>query len=800
MWTFVARIILRNRTFLLVLSLLATAFMFYQGQSVKISYKFSRILPQHDSTQLLYEDFKETFGEVGNTVVMGAADPKLFEAEALNAWHELGDSLLVIDGVEQVLGATRAYDLRRNDSLHVFELSPLDKDYPYSNNDAAALKAKLDDLPFYRGLLYTPDHQAAILLVQLRMDVLYNKEIIRVVESIKKTVERFESRSGIEMHTSGLPYIRMANTTKIKAEVYVFIALALAVTSLLLLFFLKSFRAMLVSMLVVIFGVIWSFGLISILDFEITLLSSLIPPLVIVIGVPNCIFLINKYHTEYKGHGNKVLALQRVIRKIGNATLMTNTTTALGFFAFVLTDSVILKEFGFVAAVNILVVFLLSIILIPIAYSFMAPPRARHYEHLEKRWLNGVLNFLERTTLNNRPAVYLVLVLAVGASVIGMVRMKVTGNISDDFSKDDPVYLDLKFLENHFKGVVPLEIVVDTREENGVQKLATLKRMDRFQRALDTLPELSRSISIADLVKFSVQAYYSGSPDFYTLPTSQDRNFILSYFPRGDENRELLSSFINDSGSKARISVQVADLGTKEMKALQKRIEILAAEVFPQDRYDITVTGASVIFLKGTRYLIKNLITSLLLAIVVIAILMSLLFRTYRMVLVSLLPNLVPLVVTGGLMGYLGIPLKPSTILVFSIAFGISVDDTIHFLAKYRQELKSNGWRIREAVLAALRETGVSMFYTSVVLFFGFSIFIASEFGGTSALGVLVSITLLFAMFSNLLILPSLLLTLENKLTMESFGAEPLVSLDEEEDPEDRDEEAPQRNTENVRS
>lgn len=790
MWNLVARIILRNRLLLLAISLLATGFMLYQGQFARISYKFSRILPQHDAAQMAYENFRHTFGDVGNTIVMGTAASNLFDANSLNAWHELGDSLLAISGVQQVLSTTRAFDLVKNDSLHRFELVQLADAYPFDQQDADALKNKLDNLPFYRGLLYTPDHQSSLLLVQLNMDVLYNKEIIRVVESIKSTVGRFEVRTGLQMHTSGLPYIRMANTTKVKAEVYVFIGLALLVTSLLLLFFLKSFRAMLVSMLVVVFGVVWSFGLIATLDFEITILSSLIPPLVIVIGIPNCIFLINKYHTEYKGHGNQVKALQRVIRKIGNATLMTNTTTALGFFAFVLTDSVILKEFGFIAALNILVVFLLSIILIPIAYSFMTPPKERHYLHLEKKWLTGVLTFIRTATRDHRPWIYGGLVVLIGVSLMGMVRMKVTGNISDDFEKSDPVYLDLKFLEQHFKGVVPLEVVVDTKEANGVQKMATLKRIDRFQRALDTLPELSRSLSVVDLVKSSVQAYYSGSPEFYVLPTSQDRNFILSYLPKGERNKTLLRFVVDPTGQKARISAQVADLGTREMKDLQQRITSLASGIFPEEKYKVDITGASVVFLKGTRYLIKNLITSLLLAIVVIALLMSLLFRSFRMVLVSLLPNLVPLLVTGGLMGYLGIPLKPSTILVFSIAFGISVDDTIHFLAKYRQELKANGWNIREAVFAALEETGVSMFYTSVVLFFGFSIFIASSFGGTQALGMLVSMTLLFAMCANLLLLPSLLLTLENKLTHRSFADQPLVSVDEEEDPEDDEEEA----------
>jgi predicted RND superfamily exporter protein len=218
------------------------------------------------------------------------------------------------------------------------------------------------------------------------------------------------------------------------------------------------------------------------------------------------------------------------------------------------------------------------------------------------------------------------------------------------------------------------------------------------------------------------------------------------------------------------------------MERIEENLQTKINKVFPAENYSVIMTGKALVFQKGTTYLVKNLAISLSLAIFLIALFMAYMFRSLRMILVSLIPNVLPLVITAGLMGYLGVPIKPSTILVFSIAFGISVDDTIHFLAKYRQELKANNWRIKKSVYAALRETGVSMFYTSIVLFFGFSVFTISSFGGTVALGALVSATLLFAMLSNLLLLPSLLLSLERNIANKEVLKEPSINIIPEED------------------
>ena len=607
-----------------------------------------------------------------------------------------------------------------------------------------------------------------------------------ILKELIPIIEEFEESQDINVYVSGMPYIRTLNSQNIIDEIGLFVGGALFVTSLIFFLFFRSFRATLISMITVLIGVMWAFGFLGLLRYEITVLTAIIPPLIIVIGIPNCIFLINKYQQEIKNHGNKAKSLQRVITKIGNATLMTNVTTASGFATFILTDSTLLKEFGVVASINILAIFLLSLLIIPILYSYLPMPKEKHLEHLNKRWVEGWVNWIENIVRHKRIMIYIVSIILLVTSIIGIYTIKLSGSLLEDMPKEASFFKDIEFFQDEFGGVMPLEILIDTKRKNGVLKAATLKRMDQLQELLVDVPELSKPLSVVSLVKYTKQAYYNGNPKYYQLPTSQERNFILPYTKNSSANGNILSTYVDSTGQYARMTTFMKDIGTEKMERIEEALWPQINKIFPEDRYDVTFTGRALIFQKGTTYLVNNLVLSLSLAILLIAVFMAWMFRSARMIFVSLVPNLLPLLVTAGMMGFLGIPIKPSTILVFSIAFGISVDDTIHFLAKYRQELKANNWRIKKSVYAALKETGVSMFYTSIVLFFGFSIFMISNFGGTKALGGLVSATLLFAMLSNLILLPALLLSLEKVIANKEVMREPsLRIIAEEEDMED---------------
>jgi len=783
-WGAVARLILRNRIGIIIVVIAATCFFGSQWDKMRFTYTEANLLPDDHDVNLKYNAFLETFGEEGNLIVLGVKDSSLFTVENLNAWNALSSSFKSYDEVETVVAISDLQKLVKNNRTKQFDLEPFIVDSISSVAQLETLEEQLfEQYPFYDNFLFNKDSKtirSAIYLEKTIVNTSARKEFITT--ALIPRIEAFENKYNLDVRISGMPYIRTLNSQNIIDEIGTFISAALLVTSLIFFFFFRSFRATIISMFIVLIGVMWTFGIIGLLEYEITVLTALIPPLIIVIGIPNCIFLINKYQHEVQKHGNKAKSLQRVITKIGNATLMTNVTTASGFATFIITDSKLLTEFGIVASLSILAIFILCLLIIPIIYSFMPMPKDKHLEHLNKRWINGFVDWMEHSVRHKKITIYITSLILLIVSIIGIYQIKISGSLIEDMPQKADFFKDIRFFEEEFNGIMPLEIMVDTKRKKGVMKLSTLKRMSELEDLIIETPELSKPISVVSLVKYSKQAYYNGNPKYYQLPTAQENSFILSYAKNSSSNVNLLKNFVDSTGRYARITTFMKDVGIDKMERIEENLLNKIDKVLPDDKYDVTITGKAYLFQKGTKYLVNNLILSLSLAIVLISIFMAYMFRSLRMIIVSLIPNLIPLLITAGLMGYLGVPIKPSTILVFSIAFGISVDDTIHFLAKYRQELQANHWKIKKSVYAALRETGVSMFYTSIVLFFGFSVFVISNFGGTVALGALVSATLLFAMLANLLLLPSLLLSLERSIANKEVLKEPNFRIIPEED------------------
>ncbi len=746
---------------------------------MRFTYTEANMLPDDHEINQEYNEFLDKFGEEGNLIVYGVKDSLLFTPSHFNAWNKLSMELGTAPEVDLTLSVGDLQKLEKRKDSVGFVMVPLVQDSILNKKQLDKLQYELfEKLPFYSGLVYSPDKKSVRTAVYLKKDIVNTPaRKIFIEEVLIPKIAAFEKETGIKVYTSGMPYIRTLNSQNIIDEIGMFIGAALLVTSLIFFFFFRSYRATFISMITVIVGVLWAFGILGLLKYEITVLTALIPPLIIVIGIPNCIFLINKYQQEIQLHGNQAKSLQRVIAKVGNATLMTNVTTASGFATFILTNSQLLKEFGVVASICIIAIFLLCLLIIPIIYSFMPVPKNKHLKHLNKRWINSFVDWMEKMVRNNRIAIYIVSIGLLCLSIIGIYTIKISGSLIEDMPKKAEFFKSIRFFEKEYKGIMPLEILIDTKRKKGVMKLATLKRMDELQTYIEEIPEFSKPLSIVDLVKFSKQAYYNGNPEYYQLPNSQERTFILSYAKSSASDTNLLTSYVDSTGQYARITAFMADTETDRFDRIEEDLKAKALKLFPEDRYNVTLTGKALVFQKGTKYLVNNLIISLSLAILLIALFMAWMFRSFKMIIVSLLPNLLPLIITAGLMGFLGVPIKPSTILVFSIAFGISVDDTIHFLAKYRQELIANDWKIKKSVYAALRETGVSMFYTSIVLFFGFSVFTISSFGGTVALGALVSVTLVFAMLANLLLLPSLLLSLEKSIANKKTFKKPALRI-----------------------
>ena len=786
-WEIVARIILRNRVGFLLGVVLLTVVFALQWKNVRFTKTEANLIPANDKVNVDYNKFLQNFGEEGNLIVIATKDKKLFTPKVFAAWSKMMNQFKNDKEVTLVISVDKLQELVKNDTLQKFQFKPFVNpnkinDQPYLTN---LKKDFFTNFPFYEGLLFNKQTQA------VRSAIYIDKKIVNtserkeyILNKFIPEIDKFYKETGIKPHVSGMPYIRTLNAQTIIDEIGLFIGAALLITSLIFFYFFRSFRATMVSLIVVLIGVMWSFGIMGAMNYEITVLTALVPTLVIVIGIPNCIFFINKYHQEYHKHSNKAKSLQRVITKTGTATLMTNITTAVGFATFIITNNELLKEFGVITTLNILAIYLLTLLIIPIFFSYIPPPNARHLGHLERESLTTFFKWIIRTVKFNRVGVYVTAVVLLVFGIIGIYEIEMSGSIIEDMPKKTEFFDDIRFFEKEFSGVMPLEIMIDTKKKNGAMKLTNLRRMEELEETITEIPELSKPLSIVNVAKSFKQAFYNGNPEYYEIPTSQEESFLLPYIKNSLKNSKdnQLKSYLNTDGSIARMTTFIKDENGEKMEEVEAQLRRKVNKLFPEPKYEVIITGKASVFQKGTKYLLDNLLSSLLFAFLLTGGLVAIMFRSFKMVLVAIIPNLLPLIMTAGIMGFLGIPLKPSTLLVFGIAFGLSVDDTLRFLAQYRLELARNDWKIKKSVFATFNDAGISMFYTSLVLFFGFSVFMLSSFGGTVALGGLVSITLCFGMLSNLVLLPALVLTLNKTLANEQEFLEPTIDILEHSD------------------
>lgn len=764
MWEKLSKFILSNRFSILVVFLLLTGFMAFKASQVRLSFSGSKVLPLTDSAFIKYNSFKEKFGEDGSVMVLGVQSRDLFKREVFNEWKNLADSIRTLKGIKQVLSISNLFDLQKDTLNQKFKLVSISAVPVSTDLQMAQIKKKIYSLPFYNGLIVNRETNASLMAITFDSKVMNSPKRIPLINSITEKSAEFSKRHGIKLHYSGLPYIRTVISEKVSQEFTLFLALSIAVAAIILFLFFKSGYSVFFPVILVIIGVVWSLGFLVLFNYDITILTGLIPPLIVIIGIPNSILLLNKYHNEFREHGNQRKAMQTVIARISITTFIANLTTAVGFGVLFFTGSELLTQFGLVASISVMTTWLISLCLIPIIFSYLPAPKVRHTRHLDSPVLLKLLRSIDKLVHTKRNAVYITTLLLVAIAIWGITKININGFVVDDLPQKDPVYQDMAFFEKNFEGVLPLEVTIDTRRKNGVMNLSTIKKIEKLQQMISAYPEFSRAISFIEALKFSSQAFYGGGSEYYRLPNDMEKNFILAYAGNSGGNENMLRNFIDKNRQVTRVSFQMADVGSSRMNELLTEIQPRVDSIFNPKRYDVNFTGSSIIFVKGTDYLITNLRDTLLLALLLITGIMWVLFRGGRMILISLIPNLIPLIITAGIMGFFGIPLKPSTILIFSIALGIASDQTIYFMTRYREDLRRTDWTISRIVSDTLKETGVSMIYVALILFFGFGIFIASTFGGTVALGLLLSITLLVAMISNIILLPSLLLTLEKRI------------------------------------
>ncbi len=779
MWKQLAKFVIKNRFICLIFLLLTTIVMGYFASKVKLSYEFSKAVPTDNAKYIAYQQFKQQFGDDGNMLVVGITTKELFALKTFNAYQKLPGALKKVNGVEDVLSIPTAFNLVKDSTGERLTTVKIFPEIIATQMQLDSAVAIFKNLPFYKNRLYNNATNSYLMAVRINKDILKTKERSLVITAINEQISFFEKETNIQTYVSGLPLIRTMLADRIQKEMKLFLFASLGLSVLILLVFFRSLSTTFLSLIVVVIGVVWAIGTIHLCGYEITLLTALIPSLVVVIGIPNCIYFINKYHTSLIKDEitdniteKKNNALVAMVSKMGVVTLFCNITAAIGFAVFAFTKSDILKEFGVVAGISIMMIFVVSFMLLPSALSLLPAPGKNQFKYLQNKLIANVLNTLEKWVFIYKKQVLIVTAIVLLFSIAGIFKLQTKTYVVDDLPKKDKLYTDIKYFEQNFKGIMPLEIVIDTKKRrglSGMRALSIFEKVDSLAQFIAAQKEMNAPLSLAEGLKFAKQGFYEGDSANYLLPNSFDGAFVGEYLrPNRDTTTKesnftkTLRSFMDSTSQRTRISVSMADVGTQELPALLSKIEKRGSELFDTS-YNITYTGTSITFLEGSKFIINGLKESIFWAFLLIAICMLFLFKSARILLCSLIPNIIPLVVTAGIMGWAGVPLKPSTVLIFSVALGIAIDITIRFLVNYKQVLPENNNNVATSVKATIHQTGLSIIYTSLVLIAGFIIFCASSFGGTYALGWLTSVTLLVATITNLVLLPVLLVVFSKK-------------------------------------
>ncbi|MBQ7532739.1 MAG: MMPL family transporter [Bacteroidales bacterium] len=765
MWNKIADYIMNHRVLNLVIASVLLIFLGVKAFSIRMGHNLANTLPETDSTMVVYRQFLDTYGEDGRAIFIGMVEDNLFDLPNFQDYYDLNENIRQINGVTECLSVTRVYNLVKNDSIKKFQLSQVVSRRPESQKEVDSIKSVIESLAMYDGLLFNTETHSTMMLVTLDDEHANSNLRKETTDALSILLNDYSTRHGIEMHISGMPYIREVTTQKMVKEIVGFTFLSIVVAGLILYLFFRSWRPLVSVMAIVLISVVYMFGIMALLDFDVTILTGVLPPLLIIIGVENSIFMLNKYHREFEVCHDKIQALKNVIVRIGPANLLTNTTTAVSFASFIITRNALLVPFGILASICIMLTYVMTMVLLPTFFSYQKKPEGKMVNYMNNPRINYIMDKISVFVLGKKRVIFAVLAVLMLVCVIGATRITTSGRVVDDIAKSDKLYKDIMFFEKNVGGVMPFEISIDTRKPKGIMNAQFIRKVQQLEDTLALYPEFSEPLSIAEVVKFARQGFYNGKREQFKIPSNNEFGFIMKYMPetKGGEMPAIVTQYMDKEMQCTRVSVQMANVTTPEIDAISRSLKPQIDQIFPKEKYDVVMTGSAMVTLQGTNYLIVNLSHSLFLAFIVIALLMAVTFHKFKMVIISLIPNLIPLLFTAGVMGFCGIPLKMSTILVFSIALGISVDNTIHYLARYRLQMKMNDNDIKKSVMAAIQETGPSMIYSASILICGFLIFAFSSFGGTKIVGFLVPFTLLVALITNILVLPALVLTFYRK-------------------------------------
>ncbi|MEM9722362.1 MAG: MMPL family transporter [Bacteroidota bacterium] len=741
--------ILKNRRYLFIAICLLTLFMVYGLSFLRIDFSFDSFYPKEDPEYKYYEAYQELFSEEQNFVIQIAVESPhkdVFNRSFVQRIDSMFDAMEQLSGVDSMFSATNANYVRKRGLG--FSQKPY---FEYDTEEALKKSQKriLKDSTLL-GFLVTNDlkHLCGFIIITPELfdaperDVLHD-ELVDMLD-----------KSGFEYVITGIPVIRTRYTQKLAQELIMFVSISVVLIVLVLFLMYRNLWGIIIPVLVILSSLLWITGTMGWGGQPINLINNLLIPIIFVVGMSDVIHLITKYLDEMNGGISQEEAMKRTLDEIGLATFLTSVTTAIGFASLMVSRIPPIREFGFYASIGVLFTYVISIVILPNAIMRLPADRFLRAKSLENHpiW-HRLLSWVYGITTRKPKWVLTISALIIASCLALTTQISLDTYLLEDIGRRDPIRKSMEFFEAQSAGLRPFEMAIEVEEGKNIADLAVLKEMEKIQNFLQQEGYFSPFLSPVSLFS-QANSFYNGNLKRYRrLPSDQGTvDEILSFIQLND-NSNLLHKVMNQEKGIARMSARMPDVGTGKFSDLTERLDTFIASSCDTTLFSYHITGHAYLTDGNLLYLRRSLLGGLGIAFIVIGIIMGLLFKSWRMLLISMVPNIIPLIITGGIMGLMGIKLTASTAIVFVISFGIAVDDTIHFLTRYKLERnlgKSQSEAIRETILG----TGKAVIITSLVLMSGFVLLLASDFGGTFNTGLFTALTIIFAMLADLFLLP----------------------------------------------
>jgi uncharacterized protein len=736
---------------LLILTVIAilTALSVFYASRLRFDYNFDNFFPKGDPDLAYYLNYRDKFGNDNDYLLIGLDNGgSLFEKQFLQKVDTLTRFMQRQPHVESVLSPTTVKS-PIIEQFGYFEIPYLHPDEPERYTQDSTLIYQSRELV---GTLFSEDATAVSLFVQTSDD-LGKEPGDSLIAAMYGEIERLGLR---DHHVAGKVLAQSVFIEKMKIELAIFMSASILLVILFLWIAFRTAWGVLVPLVVVLLSVLWSLGVMGLFNKPIDVMTVLLPTIMFVVGMSDVIHIMSRYITEVGQGATKLQALRVTIREVGMATLLTSLTTSVGFLTLLTTSIVPIREFGLFTAIGIFLAFVLAFTVLPAILLLTKRPNPRRARRSDLSWpmlLRRVYTFVLR-----KP--YPILYASMGVvlvSLLGISLIKVDTTLLEDIGDDDPIVRDFQYFEEKFSGVRPFELHLIAGPDKSMYDLEVLQEIDQLETYLYQTYGLNFITSPATVVRAIHRAQNGGLPDYYTLPANEREMQQVQRRLTAFSKRSELRAVVTEDQQEGRLAGKMSDVGSVQAAELNDSLRVFIDQQINPELLQARITGSAVMLDKNNDYVVSNMLQGLLIAFLVVAILVGFIFRSLRMVLISLVPNIIPLLMIGGIMGFVGINMTVSVSIIFTIAFGIAVDDTIHFLGKLKVELRK-GKSLPYAIKTTIISAGKAIIITSCILVAGFLTLVLSSFDATFYVGVFVSLTLVFAVVADLLLLPVLIL------------------------------------------